>query len=53
MSVLKCRLSIPQFNESDCIQVVFAGYTIPHPSEEIMHLRIQTMDGYPAQVLLN
>ncbi|XP_023333686.1 probable DNA-directed RNA polymerases I and III subunit RPAC2 [Eurytemora carolleeae] len=33
-------------------QVVFAGYTIPHPSEEIMHLRIQTMDGYPAQTAL-
>jgi len=22
-------------------QVEFAGYTIPHPSEEVMHLRIQ------------
>ena len=31
-------------------QVVFAGYTIPHPSEDIMHLRIQTLEGYPAQV---
>ena len=23
------------------IKVEFAGYTIPHPSEEVMHLRIQ------------
>eukprot|EP00088_Acartia_fossae_P040051 TRINITY_DN41694_c0_g1_i1.p1 TRINITY_DN41694_c0_g1~~TRINITY_DN41694_c0_g1_i1.p1 ORF type:complete len:114 (+),score=16.45 TRINITY_DN41694_c0_g1_i1:38-379(+) len=33
-------------------QVMFAGYTIPHPSEEVMHLRIQTVEGYPAQAAL-
>jgi hypothetical protein len=30
-------------------QVLFAGYTIPHPSEDVMHLRIQTKNDYPAQ----
>eukprot|EP00088_Acartia_fossae_P066027 TRINITY_DN815_c0_g1_i4.p1 TRINITY_DN815_c0_g1~~TRINITY_DN815_c0_g1_i4.p1 ORF type:complete len:116 (-),score=13.37 TRINITY_DN815_c0_g1_i4:112-459(-) len=33
-------------------QVQFAGYTIPHPSEDVMHLRIQTVEGYPAQSAL-
>eukprot|EP00088_Acartia_fossae_P032584 TRINITY_DN33343_c0_g1_i1.p1 TRINITY_DN33343_c0_g1~~TRINITY_DN33343_c0_g1_i1.p1 ORF type:complete len:126 (-),score=8.57 TRINITY_DN33343_c0_g1_i1:67-414(-) len=33
-------------------QVRLAGYTMPHPSEEVMHLRIQTEEGYPAQSAL-
>lgn len=30
-------------------QVMFCGYTMPHPSEEKMYLRIQTVEGYTAQ----
>ena len=30
-------------------QVMFCGYTMPHPSEEKMFLRIQTAEGYTAQ----
>ena len=33
-------------------QVLFAGYTIPHPAEDQMHLRIQTVESYPAQAAL-
>ena len=33
-------------------RVVFAGYTIPHPAEDQMHLRIQTTEDYPAQSAL-
>jgi DNA-directed RNA polymerase I and III subunit RPAC2 len=33
-------------------RVVFAGYTIPHPAEDQMHLRIQTVEDYPAQTAL-
>ena len=33
-------------------RVVFAGYTIPHPAEDQMHLRIQTVESYPAQAAL-
>nr|AQS22690.1 DNA-directed RNA polymerases I and III subunit rpac2 [Pseudodiaptomus poplesia] len=33
-------------------QVTFAGYTIPHPSEDIMHLRVQTIEGYLPQAAL-
>jgi len=33
-------------------QVAFAGYTIPHPAEDQMHLRIQTVADYPAQTAL-
>ena len=33
-------------------RVVFCGYTIPHPAEDQMHLRIQTMEDYPAQTAL-
>ena len=29
--------------------VMFCGYTMPHPSEEKMFLRIQTVEGYSAQ----
>lgn len=34
------------------VQVVFAGYTIPHPAEDQMHLRIQTAQDYLAQTAL-
>ena len=33
-------------------RVVFAGYTIPHPAEDQMHIRIQTVEEYPAQTAL-
>lgn len=33
-------------------QVLFAGYTIPHPAEDQMHLRIQTAPDYLAQTAL-
>ena len=33
-------------------RVVFAGYTIPHPAEDQMHIRIQTVEDYPAQTAL-
>jgi DNA-directed RNA polymerase I and III subunit RPAC2 len=33
-------------------RVVFPGYTIPHPAEDQMHLRIQTVEDYPAQTAL-
>merc|ERR1712059_82756 len=33
-------------------RVLFAGYTIPHPAEDHMHLRIQTVKDYPAQTAL-
>ena len=29
-------------------RVEFCGYSIPHPSEYVMNLRIQTVDGYSA-----
>jgi len=32
--------------------VEFCGYSIPHPAEPKMHLRIQTYDGVPAQDVL-
>jgi len=33
-------------------QVEFCGYSIPHPAEAKMHLRIQTYDGVSAQDVL-
>ena len=33
-------------------RVMFAGYSIPHPAEDQMHLRIQTVEDYPAQEAL-
>merc|ERR1719245_2911230 len=33
-------------------RVMFAGYSIPHPAEDQMNLRIQTMEDYPAQEAL-
>lgn len=33
-------------------KVDFAGYTIPHPSEPILHLRIQCQVGYKAEDML-
>merc|ERR1719483_139517 len=33
-------------------RVLFVGYTIPHPAEDQMHLRIQTVEDYPAQTAL-
>jgi len=33
-------------------RVMFAGYSIPHPAEDQMHLRIQTIEDYPAQEAL-
>ena len=33
-------------------QVLFAGYTIPHPAEDQMHIRIQTAPDYLAQTAL-
>ncbi len=30
-------------------QVVFCGYSLPHPAEDQMHLRIQTVEGVDAQ----
>jgi DNA-directed RNA polymerase subunit L len=33
-------------------RVLFAGYTIPHPAEDQMHLRIQTVADYAAQTAL-
>ena len=29
--------------------VLFCGYSMPHPAEDQMFLRIQTVDGVPAQ----
>ena len=29
--------------------VSFCGYSIPHPAENQMFLRVQTVEGYPAQ----
>ena len=28
-------------------RVMFAGYSIPHPAEDQMHIRIQTVEDYP------
>ena len=33
-------------------RVMFAGYSIPHPAEDQMHIRIQTEEDYPAQEAL-
>ena len=33
-------------------RVMFAGYSIPHPAEDQMHIRIQTVEDYPAQQAL-
>ena len=33
-------------------RVMFAGYSMPHPFEDQMHLRIQTAEDYPAQEAL-
>ena len=33
-------------------RVMFAGYSIPHPAEDQMHIRIQTEEEYPAQEAL-
>ena len=33
-------------------RVMFAGYSIPHPAEDQMHIRIQTEEQYPAQEAL-
>lgn len=33
-------------------RVMFAGYSIPHPAEDQMHIRIQTEADYPAQEAL-
>ena len=33
-------------------RVMFAGYSIPHPAEDQMNLRIQTVEDYPAQEAL-
>ena len=33
-------------------RVMFAGYSIPHPAEDQMHIRIQTEEDYPAQQAL-
>ena len=30
-------------------QVVFCGYSMPHPAEDQMHVRIQTVEGVDAQ----
>jgi len=30
-------------------QVVFCGYSLPHPAEDQMYLRIQTVEGVDAQ----
>ena len=30
-------------------QVEFCGYSLPHPAEDQMHLRIQTVEGVDAQ----
>jgi len=30
-------------------QVAFCGYSLPHPAEDQMHLRIQTVEGVDAQ----
>ena len=30
-------------------QVIFCGYSMPHPAEDQMHLRIQTVKGVDAQ----
>ena len=30
-------------------QVVFCGYSLPHPAEDQMHVRIQTVEGVDAQ----
>lgn len=30
-------------------QVIFCGYSLPHPAEDQMHLRIQTVEGVDAQ----
>ena len=30
-------------------EVIFCGYTLPHPAEDQMHLRIQTIAGVDAQ----
>ena len=30
-------------------EVIFCGYTLPHPAEDQMHLRIQTVAGVDAQ----
>lgn len=32
--------------------VEFCGYSIPHPSEAVLHLRIQTWDGVSASEVL-
>lgn len=32
--------------------VIFVGYSIPHPSEDQMLLRIQCVEGYPASEAL-
>ena len=33
-------------------RVMFAGYSIPHPAEDQMNIRIQTVEDYPAQEAL-
>ena len=34
-------------------RVTFCGYSMPHPAEDKMFLRIQTVAGYPAQEALS
>lgn len=33
-------------------EVEFVGYSVPHPSDDVMHLRVQTRQGRPATEVL-
>lgn len=40
-----CRLTYGPVRLNDSPDVDFCGYTIPHPSEPKMHVRLQTRQG--------